>query len=54
MVEYNGVRIPKDALGEFCRQHGARRLSLFGSILRRILPATATSMCSLSFNPASA
>ena len=31
---YHGVRIPKEALAEFCRQHRIRWLALFGSILR--------------------
>ena len=34
MVAFNGVEIPEEAVAEFCRQHGIRRLSLFGSILR--------------------
>jgi predicted nucleotidyltransferase len=34
MVAYHGLEIPKDALADFCRRHGVRRLSLFGSILR--------------------
>ena len=34
MVTYHGVHIHKDALADFCRRHGVRRLSLFGSILR--------------------
>ncbi|MGB2984725.1 MAG: nucleotidyltransferase family protein [Phycisphaerae bacterium] len=34
MVAFNGVKIPEQAVAEFCRQHGIRRLSLFGSILR--------------------
>ena len=34
MVAFNGVEIPEQAVAEFCRQHGIRRLSLFGSILR--------------------
>ncbi len=28
------VSIPKDALAAFCRKHGIRRLSIFGSALR--------------------
>jgi uncharacterized protein len=28
------IDIPKQALAEFCRRHGIRRLSLFGSVLR--------------------
>ncbi len=28
------LAVPKEALAEFCRQHGIRRLSLFGSVLR--------------------
>lgn len=28
------VSIPKDALAAFCREHGVRRLSIFGSALR--------------------
>ena len=34
MVAFNGVEIPEEAVAEFCRQHGIRRLSLFGSILQ--------------------
>ena len=29
----HGVEIPEDRIAEFCRRHGIRRLSLFGSIL---------------------
>ena len=28
------IEIPKQALVEFCRRHGIRKLSLFGSVLR--------------------
>jgi len=28
------IDIPKQALADFCRRHGIRRLSLFGSVLR--------------------
>jgi uncharacterized protein len=28
------VTIPKERLAEFCRRHGIRRLSFFGSVLR--------------------
>ena len=28
------IDIPKQAIAEFCRRHGIRRLSLFGSVLR--------------------
>lgn len=28
------IKIPKEAVAEFCRRHGIRRLSLFGSVLR--------------------
>lgn len=28
------IEIPKEAVAEFCRRHGNRRLSLFGSVLR--------------------
>jgi predicted nucleotidyltransferase len=28
------INIPRDALAQFCRRHGIRRLSLFGSVLR--------------------
>ena len=34
MVAYHGLEIPEAALADFCRRHGVRRLSLFGSILR--------------------
>ncbi len=30
----NQVSISRDALAEFCREHGIRRLSVFGSVLR--------------------
>lgn len=30
----NGVTFPQDRIAEFCRRHGVRRLSVFGSILR--------------------
>lgn len=29
----HGIEIPEDKVAEFCRRHGIRRLSLFGSIL---------------------
>ncbi len=29
----NGVNFPEDRIAEFCRRHGVRRFSLFGSIL---------------------
>src|SRR5437899_3416747 len=29
-----GVEMPRDKIAEFCRRHGIRRLSLFGSVLR--------------------
>jgi uncharacterized protein len=28
------IKIPRAAIAEFCRRHGIRRLSLFGSVLR--------------------
>ncbi len=34
MVTLSGVKIPHEPIAEFCRRHGVRRLSLFGSILR--------------------
>jgi hypothetical protein len=33
-IAMSGVTFPKDRLGEVCRRHGIRRLSLFGSVLR--------------------
>lgn len=33
-MTYHGIDIPKDTIADFCRKHGIRRLSLFGSILR--------------------
>jgi predicted nucleotidyltransferase len=33
-MSYHGVTIPSDKIAEFCRKHGIRKLSLFGSILR--------------------
>ncbi len=35
VVEYHGVKVPGEAVAEFCRRHQIRRLSLFGSILRK-------------------
>lgn len=29
------VSVPKDALAAFCRQHGIKRLAIFGSALRQ-------------------
>src|SRR5438067_619874 len=33
-MEHNGVEIPQERLEAFCRRHGVKRLSLYGSILR--------------------
>lgn len=33
MVAAN-IQVPREALAAFCRRHGIRRLSLFGSVLR--------------------
>jgi uncharacterized protein len=33
-MRLHGVDIPEARIAEFCRRHGVRRLSLFGSILR--------------------
>ncbi len=33
-MTYHSVEISEQAIAEFCRKHGIRRLSLFGSILR--------------------
>ena len=33
-MTYHGIDIPEDKIAAFCRKHGIRRLSLFGSILR--------------------
>jgi predicted nucleotidyltransferase len=30
----HGIEVPEDRIAAFCRRHGIRRLSLFGSILR--------------------
>ena len=30
----NGVNFPEDRIVDFCRRHGIKKLSLFGSILR--------------------
>lgn len=32
---FKNIRIPKDTVAEFCRRHHIRKLSLFGSILRK-------------------
>jgi len=31
---YHGIKFDTEKLAEFCRQHGIRKLSFFGSILR--------------------
>ncbi len=31
---FNGVQFPQEALADFCRRYGVKRLMLFGSILR--------------------
>ena len=33
-MTYHGVTFDSEAIADFCRRHGVRRLSLFGSILR--------------------
>jgi hypothetical protein len=33
-MEINGVNFPDDQIAEFCRRHGVKKLSVFGSILR--------------------
>lgn len=33
-MEFHGVNIPQTQIEDFCRRHGVKRLSLFGSILR--------------------
>lgn len=33
-MRVHGIEFPEQALAEFCRRHGVKRLSLFGSILR--------------------
>lgn len=33
-MQLQGLNFPDDQLSEFCRRHGVRRLSLFGSVLR--------------------
>lgn len=33
-MQLNGLDIPEDKIGAFCRHHHIRKLALFGSILR--------------------
>jgi uncharacterized protein len=33
-MHLHGVEIPDDKIADFCRRHGVKRLSVFGSILR--------------------
>src|ERR1043165_8095432 len=33
-MTYHGIKFDTEKLAEFCRRHGIRRLSFFGSILR--------------------
>ncbi len=32
-MAHHGIELPEDQIAAFCRRHGVRRLSLFGSIL---------------------
>ena len=32
---YNGIAFDSERIAEFCRRHGIRKLSLYGSILRQ-------------------
>ena len=34
MSEKLGIPVPHEAIAEFCRRHGIRRLAFFGSVLR--------------------
>jgi len=34
MGEKIGIAVPHEAIAEFCRRHGIRRLAFFGSVLR--------------------
>jgi hypothetical protein len=34
MSEKIGIPVPHEAIAEFCRRHGIRRLAFFGSVLR--------------------
>ena len=34
MAAFHDIEIPGEGVARFCRRHGIRRLSLFGSILR--------------------
>ena len=33
-MNYHGINVDEQAITAFCRRHGIRRLSLFGSVLR--------------------
>lgn len=33
-MNYHGIEIPRQVIGDFCRRHSIRRLAFFGSILR--------------------
>lgn len=33
-MQINGVNFPSEKIADFCRRHGVKKLSLFGSILR--------------------
>lgn len=33
-MRINGIEFPQDRLADFCRRHGVKRLSVFGSVLR--------------------
>jgi len=33
-MRFHDIEIPQDRIADFCRRHGVKRLSLFGSILR--------------------
>jgi len=35
MANHLQLQIPQETLADFCRQHGIRKLALFGSVLRQ-------------------
>lgn len=34
VVDYHGIKVPKDRIADFCGRHHIRKLAFFGSVLR--------------------
>ena len=50
-MRIHGVEFDSEKIGEFCRRHGVRRLSVFGSILRDDFSADSDVDVLVEFHP---